>query len=91
MNRVYLRLRSHGPALHRAHIVLSSALRSFFGRIERFIVLYHEQAILRSLDRRLLEDIGFETVTRTKYQVDHASRNEFTPPAEVFGLTRFQK
>ncbi len=91
MNNVTPRLPSQDSALHNGYQVLSSRLGSALETMRRRVAVYHEEAMLRSLDRRLLEDIGFELPSRTEYRPDHVCRNEFTPLWEVFSWTRFGK
>jgi hypothetical protein len=53
--------------------------------IELYLAAQREEAMLRSLDPRLLEDIGFEPAVITEFEPDHASRGDFAPLWEPFG------
>lgn len=91
MSKITSELRSSHSLLHRGYDAFSCRVRSTFGRLERYIALSREEAILRSINKRLLEDIGIEPIPQTDFRPDHLSRNEFTTLAEIFCLTRFHK
>jgi hypothetical protein len=60
--------------------------------IRRYFLRTHEEAILRTLDKRLLADIGFEPVIENDIKIDDTCRRaEFVPLWEAFSLTRFGK
>jgi hypothetical protein len=71
--------------------LLCSRIWAGFRAIERSIARHREEAVLCDLDRRLLQDIGFEPVTTAKTKSDHASRSDFAPLREIFSWTRFGK
>lgn len=80
-----------GSAIRSGFTAISERALAHIGAIEQRIAQYREEAVLRSLDRRLLEDIGFESAPKHEGRPDHAYRNEFTPLWEVFSWTRFAK
>ena len=84
-------LRSSESVLRSGCEAVARGVRHALGRIELYFALSREQAILRSINKRLLEDIGYEPIPQTEYRPDHLSRNEFTTLAEIFCLTRFHK
>jgi hypothetical protein len=45
--------------------------------------------MLRALDRRLLQEIGFEPAATVESKPDHASSSDFAPLRVVFGWTPF--
>lgn len=91
MSRITPRTQSHNPVLRSGYNAVSARVFAGLKAIERLVSYYREEAVLRSLDRRLLEDIGFEPLPQAECRPDHACRNEFAPLWEVFSWTRFGK
>jgi hypothetical protein len=91
MSTINPRAQSHDSVLTSGYNAVSARVFAGLKAIERRISYYREEAALRSLDRRLLEDIGFEPFPKVEYRPDHTCRNEFTPLWEVFSWTRFGK
>jgi hypothetical protein len=58
---------------------------------DQHIVKHRDEAIIRSLDRRLLEDAGIEPMPNLEITPQNASRRHFLPLSEPFSWTRFGK
>jgi hypothetical protein len=71
--------------------LLSSKILSGLWVIERNIARHREEAMLRALDRRLLQEIGFEPAATVESKPDHASRSDSARLRELFSWTRFAK
>jgi hypothetical protein len=69
--------------------LVSSTVLAGLLAIDRSIARHREEAMLRALDRRLLEDIGFEPAPTVESKPDHASRSDFASLRVLFGWTRF--
>ena len=60
--------------------------------IRRYFARTREEAILRTLDKRLLADIGFEPVAENDIKIDDTCRRaDFAPLWEPFSWIRFAK
>ena len=84
-------VRSPESVMRSGYEAVARPVRHALARIELYFALSREEAILRSINRRLLEDIGYEPIPQADFRPDHVSRNEFTTLAEIFCLTRFHK
>jgi hypothetical protein len=91
MSKNTFQVRLPESVLRSGYEAVARPVRYALGRVELYLALSREEAILRSINKRLLEDIGYEPIPQTDFRPDHASHNEFTKLAEIFGLTRFQK
>ena len=70
---------------------LASRFLTALQSINQSISSHRDEVLLRSLDQRLLLDVGFEPVQKTEVAQDHASRSNFRPLLEPFSWTRFGK
>ncbi len=71
--------------------LVSCAVLAGLLTIERNMAGRRQEAMLRALDRRLLEDIGVELAPTVEINSDGANRSNFAVLCEVFSWTRFAK
>lgn len=84
-------LQAKSSIFRNAYGLVSSRLLAGLLVIEEDLAGRREQAMLRTLDRGVLEDIGVEPAPAAEIEPDHASRGGFAVLYEVFSWTRFAK
>jgi len=83
--------RFHGLTLN-ARALAADGVAAGLRTIRRYFEASREEALLRTLDKRLLADIGFEPAIENDTKIDDTCRRaEFVPLWEAFSLTRFGK
>ena len=91
MSKLFPALQPKSSIFRSGYWLVSSMILAGRLAIERSIARHREEAMLRALDRRLLQDIGFEPAPTVEVKSDHASRSDFAPLRELFSWARFVK
>jgi hypothetical protein len=89
MSKISPALQPKSSVFRAGYWLLSSKVLAGLRAIERSIASHREEAMLRALDRRLLQDIGFEPALTGETKPDHSSHSDFAAFKELFGWTRF--
>ena len=90
MTRISNEAQPHG-LIWRSRNVARAGILAGLRAIENRMALHREEAMLRSLDSRLLEDIGFEPPAKSEAKSDSVCRSDFAPLWEPFSWIRFGK
>lgn len=91
MSKISPALQPKGSIFRSGYGLVSSTVLSGLVAIERSIARHREEAMLGALDRRLLQDIGFEPAPTAEIKTDHVCRSDFAPLRELFSWARFVK
>jgi hypothetical protein len=91
MTEIFHTLQPKNSMFWAGYGLLSSKILRALRLIDRNIARHREEAMLRTLDRRLLQEIGFEPASTVESKPDHASGSDSARLRELFSWTRFAK
>ena len=91
MSEISPALQAKSSIFQSGYGLVSSAVLAGLLTIERNMAGRRQEAMLRGLDRRLLQDIGVELAPTVEIKSDCANRSGFAVLCEAFSWTRFAK